>query len=96
MQQAETTMGENGAQAAIRAAVKDAKIRKKITTHSLRHTFATHLLEAGLNLIQIQEQLGHSSIATTAIYTKLTRPSHELAETVIGEIMGKVSSGITL
>ncbi len=96
MRQAEITMSENGAQAAIRAAVKDAKIRKKITTHSLRHTFATHLLEAGLNLIQIREQLGHSSISTTAIYTKLTRPSHELAEKVIGEIMGKVSSGIKL
>ena len=60
-------------QSAFRRAVQRAGIAKRAHVHTLRHSYATHLLEAGVNLRLIQDNLGHRSPRTTAIYTHLTR-----------------------
>ncbi|MDD5322922.1 MAG: tyrosine-type recombinase/integrase [Methylococcales bacterium] len=61
--------------------------KKKITPHSLGHSHATHLIEAGVDLLEVQKILGHHSILTTAHYTHLTDTTNHQADQLINALM---------
>jgi site-specific recombinase XerD len=60
---------ESGVQKAVKRAAQQAGIDKKTGCHTMRHSFATHMLEHGVNIRVLQELLGHADVKTTAIYT---------------------------
>ena len=69
------------------AARKDAGITKDASIHTLRHSYATHLLEAGVTLRTIQQVLGHKSMRTTELYMHVTQPSTERLQEVVDRLM---------
>jgi site-specific recombinase XerD len=64
-----------GMQWALRESVKKCKLQKGITLHTLRHSYATHLLEEGMDIVTIKDLLGHERIETTLIYLHVARPN---------------------
>jgi integrase/recombinase XerD len=85
-QTATTPFAVCGVQRTFQRAVQEAGSRKHATVHTLRHSWATHLLEAGVNLRLIQVWLGHSSPTTTAIYTHLTQKAEQLASVALDHL----------
>ena len=87
LRQSTEPLHKSSVQHAFRAAVKESRINKRASVHSLRHSWATHLLEAGVNLRLIQEWLGHSSPTTTSVYTHLTARAEQLGAEAINRVM---------
>jgi len=86
---AKTVMDSGTMQRAMKAAVLACGVKKKISVHSLRHSYATHLLEAGIDLRVIQAYLGHKSPVTTIRYTQLTQVTQKNAKEIIERLMNR-------
>jgi integrase/recombinase XerD len=84
---ATTPMGRSSVQHALRRVVRQLGLKKRISIHTLRHSYATHLLEAGVNLRLIQQYLGHRSLHTTTLYLHLTSHGQEHAVATIEQLM---------
>jgi len=83
-------MNASGVQKAFRAALKESGVNKKASVHSLRHSYATHLLEGGVNLGLIQRYLGHGSLTTTFIYIHLTPQGQQEVSGTINQLMAEL------
>ncbi|OED83172.1 site-specific integrase [Vibrio breoganii] len=83
---ADNPMDRGGIQKAMKGILKDCHIQLAITPHTLRHCFATHLLEQGLDLRSLQHLLGHGSLNTTARYTQLTEPKQKQAAHALNQL----------
>jgi site-specific recombinase XerD len=84
-----TPMAKSSVQGAFRKAKFEAGILKKsVSVHTLRHSYATHLLEAGVNLRVIQRYMGHTQLETTMVYLHLTQKGQEDACQLINQVMG--------
>jgi integrase/recombinase XerD len=84
---AKIPMSKETVQGALRRILKQLKLKKRISVHTLRHSYATHLLEAGVNIRRIQQYLGHSSLNSTMVYLHLTTQGHENAYGIINDLM---------
>jgi len=83
----EKPMPKASVQIAFKKALKQSGIRKRASVHTLRHSYATHLLEAGVNLRLIQIWLGHNTPTTTSVYTHLTAKAKAVATESINDLM---------
>lgn len=72
---------------AVKMAAKNAEIEKNVTCHTLRHSFATHLLQRGADIRTVQEQLGHTDIRTTQIYTHVLEQGANGVRSPLSDIM---------
>ena len=72
-------LGHSAVQQSFRLAMQKASIRKDACVHTLRHSFATHLLEQGVDIVTIKEQLGHAHIQTTMMYLHVAKVSRSVA-----------------
>lgn len=89
MHRAERPLSGSGVQKAFRAALRASGLAKAASVHTLRHSYATHLLEAGVSLRLIQSYLGHASLATTAIYLHLTPNAEAAAVAALNQVVVK-------
>jgi site-specific recombinase XerD len=83
----ERPVGESSLQKAFGRAVQASGVRKRAHVHTLRHSYATHLVESGVPLPLVPEYLGHSDLSTTAVYTHMTRELRDAALDPINGLM---------
>jgi integrase/recombinase XerD len=69
------------------AACADAKLGRRATPHTLRHSYATHLVEAGISLRTVQDILGHATLKSTEVYMHVTMPGRERVQDVVDALM---------
>jgi len=84
-------MSRSGSQVSFKTIVLDCNIHKNITIHSLRHCYGAHLMAAGVHLRAIQQEMGHDSPKTTAVYTQLTEPAAQHANRMINDLINGLS-----
>jgi site-specific recombinase XerD len=77
---------QRGVQWAVKTVAKKAGILKEVHTHMLRHTYATHLLEDGVNILTVQKLLGHASIETTMIYLHVCQRPDQLPHSPLDKV----------
>lgn len=87
MPESNQPLPRSSVQIVFKTAVKENHINRNASVHTLRHSYATHLLEQGVNLRLIQHYLGHKSPKTTAIYTHLTQTAFQSAYQTVNQLM---------
>lgn len=80
-------MDRGGTQKSFKAIVRECNIHKRISIHNLRHCYGAHLMAAGVHLRAIQQEMGHESPKTTAVYTQLTEPAAQNAQRIINDLI---------
>ena len=88
--EASTPIHTSTVQKAFQKALHASGVKKRATPHTLRHSYATHLLENGVNIRLIQTWLGHASLTSTMLYTHLTRKAEAVASEIIEQLMAEL------
>ncbi len=86
----DSPLPDSSIQTVLKKALREAGIIKNVSVHNLRHSYATHLLEAGIDIRIIQKYLGHKSIASTMIYTHLTPIISENVQWKVDKLMSEL------
>lgn len=89
--QATVPMDRGGIQRSFKAIAKNCGIQKKVHVHTLRHCYGAHLVELGLHLRAVQEEMGHACPKTTALYTQLTETSQQKTLDVINVMVNRLT-----
>ncbi len=92
---AQQPMAEASVQGALKRVVEQLGLTKSVSIHTLRHSYASHLIEAGVSLRRVQQQLGHSSLQTTMRYLHLTEPDRERTREIVDHLMSEAATALS-